>query len=110
MFDDIRPYRDDEVAAVITRLINQHGLQASIAKLKMPRLYQLMPKFACFIVKCSLKLRAQKFHNIEQIQIEVSKYLHHLIKKSTAGFSFSGIEILTAVSRHYLLVIIEISF
>jgi len=92
MFDDIRPYRDDEVVAVIEKLINQQGLQASIASLKMPRIYQLLPKFACSIVKWSLKFRAQKFHNIEQIQIEVAKYLHHLIKKSTAGFSFSGLD------------------
>jgi 1-acyl-sn-glycerol-3-phosphate acyltransferase len=34
----------------------------------------------------------KRFHNIEQIQIEVAKYLHHLIKKSTAGFNYSGIE------------------
>ena len=92
MFDDIRPYRDDEVVAVIEKLINQQGLQASIASLKMPRLYQLLPKVACSIVKWTLKFRAQKFHNIEQIQIEVAKYLHHLIKSSTAGFSYSGMD------------------
>jgi hypothetical protein len=92
MFDDIRPYRDDEVAAVIKKLINERDLQASIASLKLPKLYQLLPSFACAVVKWSLKFRAQKFHNIEQIQIEVAKYLHHLIKNSTDGFSFSGIE------------------
>lgn len=92
MFDDIRPYRDDEVAAVIESLINERGLQASIASLKLPKLYQFLPSIACLIVKFSLKFRAQKFHNIEQIQKEVAKYLHHLIKSSTDGFSFSGIE------------------
>ena len=92
MFDDIRPYRDDEVVDVIEKLINEKGLQASIASLKMPRLYQVLPSLACTIVKWSLKIRVQKFHNIEQIQIEVAKYLHHLIKSSTAGFSFSGMD------------------
>ena len=92
MFDDIRPYRDDEVVAVIEKLINQQGLQASIASLKLPRLYQFLPQLACSIIKWTLKFRVQKFHNIEQIQIEVAKYLHHLIKKSTAGFSFNGID------------------
>ncbi|MFT5815228.1 MAG: hypothetical protein ACI9VT_003000 [Psychroserpens sp.] len=92
MFDDIRPYRDDEVVTVIEKLINEKGLQASIASLKMPRLYQALPRLACTIVKWSLKFRGQKFHNIEQIQIEVAKYLHYLIKKSTAGFSYSGID------------------
>ncbi len=92
MFDDIRPYRDDEVVAVIEKLINESGLQASIASLKMPRLYQALPTIACAIVKWSLKFRAQKFNSIDEIQIEVAKYLHHLIKSSTAGFTFSGID------------------
>ena len=65
MFDDIRPYRDDEVVAVIEKLINEKGLQASIASLKMPRLYRLIPQLAYSVVKWSLKFRAQKFHNIE---------------------------------------------
>ncbi|SEK31255.1 Acyltransferase [Colwellia chukchiensis] len=91
MFDDIRPYRDDEVVAVIENLINQPGLQASIASLKMPRLYQLLPQLACAMVKWSLKFRVKKFHSIDKIQMEVAKYLHHLIKKSTAGFSFNGL-------------------
>jgi hypothetical protein len=92
MFDDIRPYRDDEVVAVIQKLINEQGLQTSIASLKMPRFYNLMPSLARLIVKWSLRLRVKKFHNIDQIQVEVAKYLHHLIKKSTAGFTFSGVE------------------
>ncbi len=92
MFDDIRPYRDDEVVAVIEKLINESGLQASIASLKMPRLYQALPTIACAIVKWSLKFRAQKFNSIDEIQIEVAKYLHYLIKSSTAGFTFSGID------------------
>ncbi len=92
MFDDIRPYRDDEVAAVIQRLINDQGLLASIASFKMPRLYKIFPKFCRTLVKWTLKFRSSKFHNIEEIQSEVAKYLHHLVKKSTDGFTFHGLE------------------
>lgn len=92
MFDDIRPYRDDEVAKVIEKLMNEKNLQASIASLRLPKLYRLTPNIACLIIKWSLKIRAKKFHNIEQIQIEMAKYLNHLIKDSTDGFTFSGIE------------------
>jgi len=92
MFDDIRPYRDDEVAAVIQRLINDQGLLASIASFKMPRLYKALPQFCRTLVKWTLKFRSSKFHNIEEIQSEVAKYLHHLVKKSTDGFTFHGLE------------------
>jgi 1-acyl-sn-glycerol-3-phosphate acyltransferase len=92
MFDDIRPYRDDEVAAVIQKLINDQGLLSSIASFKMPRLYKILPIICRSVVKWTLKLRSSKFNNIEQIQTEVAKYLHHLVKKSTDGFSFHGLE------------------
>jgi hypothetical protein len=92
MFDDIRPYRDDEVAAVIQKLISDHGLLSSICSFKMPFIYKLMPSFCLTLVKWTLKLRSSKFHNIEEIQSEVAKYLHHLIKKSTDGFTFHGLE------------------
>ena len=92
MFDDIRPYRDDEVAAVIQKLISDDGLLSSICSFKMPVMYKLMPKACRTLVKWTLKLRSSKFHNIEEIQTEVAKYLHHLIKKSTDGFAFHGLE------------------
>ena len=92
MFDDIRPYRDDEVAAVIQKLISDDGLLSSICSFKMPVMYKLMPKACRTLVKWTLKLRSSKFHNIEEIQTEVAKYLHHLIKKSTDGFTFHGLE------------------
>jgi hypothetical protein len=92
MFDDIRPYRDDEVIAVIQKLINDHGLLSSIASFKMPKIYKLMPKVCRTLVKWTLKLRSNKFHNIKEIQTEVAKYLHHLVKKSTDGFTFHGLD------------------
>ena len=92
MFDDIRPYRDDEVAAVIQKLISDHGLLSSICSFKMPIIYKLMPGVCRTLLKWTLKLRSSKFHNIEEIQSEVAKYLHHLIKKSTDGFTFHGLE------------------
>jgi hypothetical protein len=92
MFDDIRPYRDDEVATVIQKLIRDQGLLSSICSFKMPLMYKIMPKLCRALVKLILKLRSSKFHNIEEIQSEVAKYLHHLIKKSTDGFTFHGLE------------------
>ena len=50
MFDDIRPYRDDEVAAVIEKLISEKGLQVSIASLKLPKLHQFFPNVALSLI------------------------------------------------------------
>ena len=92
MFDDIRPYRDDEVVPVIQKLINEKALQTSIASYATPRFYRLFPTLSRLLVKLSLKWRVQKFTTVTAIQTEVAKYLHRLIRKSTDGFSFNGLD------------------
>lgn len=92
MFEDIRPYRDDEVSAVIERLINDKGLLTSIALFKIPRLYRLLPRISIAIVKISLKFGIKRFKTIDQIQLEVAKYLNRLVKSTSKGVTFNGLK------------------
>lgn len=92
MFEDIRPYRDDEVETVLERLINEKELQTSIALFKAPRLYRLFPSLSRAIVKLSLKLKVKHFKSIEDIQLEVAKYLNGLVKSSSTALTFNGLK------------------
>lgn len=92
MFDDIRPYHDDEVNAVLKELINEPDLQTSVASLSNPKLLKWLPAITRKLVKWSLKSRIKRFQNIKDIQDEVAKYLHKLVKSSTDGFTFNGLE------------------
>ena len=92
MFDDIRPFRNHEVASVIQNLINEPELQSSIASFVMPRLYRVFPWLAKKVIKLSLKSRQSLFTDVDKIHHEVSKYLNKILNKSTNGFSFNGID------------------
>jgi 1-acyl-sn-glycerol-3-phosphate acyltransferase len=92
MFDDIRPYRDDEVATVIQKLVNEPALQSSIASIKLPRTNKSLPSVARFIVRMYLKRKSKKIKSIDTIQQEVAKYLYHLIDTSSTHFSYNGID------------------
>lgn len=92
MFDDIRPYRDDEVVPVIRKLINEPGLQHSIAGYRLPLLYRLSPALGRWLVKLSLKWRLHHVNSVEAIQSDVAKYLLKLIEQTTDGFSFDGLD------------------
>ncbi len=92
MYDDIRPYQDDEVVPVIQKLINEKELQSSIASYVMPAPYRLFPSVCRYLVKWSLKRRVKRFKTVLDVQQEVAKYLFRLVKKSTDGFSFHGME------------------
>jgi len=92
MFDDIRPFRDEEAHAVIQGIINEPALQESIAAYFLPRLNNVLPTLSHWLIKLYLKSRAAKLHSVEEFQREIAKYLHQLIKKSTDGFSFNGLD------------------
>ena len=92
MFDDIRPFRDNEIRIVINRLINENEFQASVAQLAIPLIYKLSPWFAKKVIKISLIFRTQFFTSVDQIHLEVAKYLKRIINKSTKGFSHHGLE------------------
>lgn len=92
MFDDIRPYRDEEVNEVIFRLIANPDFIGVVASYSMPKLYQIAPKIAAMLTRIYLKRRAKGFSCVHSMQQEVSKYLNKLIKQSTDGFSYSGLE------------------
>jgi 1-acyl-sn-glycerol-3-phosphate acyltransferase len=92
MFDDIRPYRDDEVNQVLHKLINEKELQASIAQFSLPFLKKYAPSVANILVKWSLQYRLKNIHHIEDIQNEVAKYIDKIIDKSTSGFTYAGLE------------------
>jgi len=91
MFDDIRPFRDDEASAVIQKLINEPALQESIASYFSPRLNSIFPALSHWLVRTYLKSKAAKLHSVKDFQQVVARYLHRLIQKSTDGFSFNGL-------------------
>jgi len=92
MFDDIRPYRDSEVSDVLDRLLNEQELMDAIARFNLPVLHKFLPSLAGWFVKRYLRNKTKKFKTVDQIQVEVAKYLSKLIKQSTHGFSYSGVE------------------
>ncbi|MFT4924702.1 MAG: hypothetical protein ACI8WB_000786 [Phenylobacterium sp.] len=94
MFSDIRPYRDDEVAGVIQNLVNNKEFQTSIAVYVMPKLSKIWPALSRWLVKLSLARRTEKLINVHEIQLEAAKYMYRLIKRSTDGFTHSGLDAL----------------
>ncbi|NRA60258.1 MAG: 1-acyl-sn-glycerol-3-phosphate acyltransferase [Psychrobium sp.] len=92
MFDDIRPFRDDEAPLVIKNLVNNPALQSCIATYVMPKTHRLLPTLSQWLVKRYLTYRVKNINSVAQFQRIVAKYLSSLIKKSTDGFSFNGLD------------------
>lgn len=92
MFEDIRPYRDNEVAGVLQKLSNEPELINAVATFLAPSSTKYLPGITRKAVQWSLKRKIRHWRTIDDIQLHVADYLHKLVENSTQGFSYSGLE------------------
>ena len=78
-YDDIRPYNDSEVSAVLTRLINDDEFLLAVKELRlkwMPNwLFPLVKKF----ISARLSRRISQIQNVHDFQLTVERYLSHCL-------------------------------
>ncbi len=91
-FDDIRPYRDDEVAAVVERLLGSDELLSALAKFQFPKLSRWLPFLAVVLVKTALRKKLAGVNTVAQMQDIIVTYMQRMIDRTTGKLSFSGIE------------------
>lgn len=92
MFDDIRPYQDNEVQKIAASLLNEREFLNSVSAISLPILYKYWPGLARYLVKKSMTAKAKKLQTIKSIQLLVSGYLTKLIKTTITELTYSGIE------------------
>ncbi len=102
-FADIRPYRDDEVPAVLERLMGDVELQAALAKLRLKRLDSLAPALARLVVRMVLRRELRGVRDVLGLQMVIKTYMDGMIERSCGGFSVSGLDQLDP-ARPYLFI------
>ena len=100
-FADIRPYRDDEVAAVLARLLNNPEFLSAMASLRLGRLASIAPSLVRPLVRFMLALEVRDVADVRGMQVIIERYMERMIERATGGFSVSGLERLNPV-RPYL--------
>ena len=91
-FDDIRPYQDAEVVGVVERLIRDPDLVNSTAAFLLPRWHRFQPGSARVFARQILRRRTRELTTINDVQVMLSTYFEHMIRRTTDGFSCSGVE------------------
>ncbi|WP_445360325.1 1-acyl-sn-glycerol-3-phosphate acyltransferase [Microbulbifer sp. EKSA005] len=92
-FEDMRPYRDDEVREVIKRLIADPEMSHAAAHFLVPKLAQLEGAVA-WLVRQFLRFELRNVRNVRDLQEIVGKYMEKVIKRTTSGLSISGLDTL----------------
>src|SRR5690606_10691664 len=92
IFEEIRPYRDNEVAGVIQGLIVDKEFIKAITKYQYTRLMYVAPGLTKYLVKKGLKQRLSDIHTIFDFQDMVANYVNRVLKKSVDKLSHEGLD------------------
>ncbi len=102
-FDSIRPYHDNEVAAVLQRLLADADFLSMITQYRFPTASRYIDWLLRPIIAWKLRSEVSKIHSVTALQKRIETYVERSISQATDGISFSGIEHLQTGKPHLYL-------
>lgn len=91
-FAEIRPYRDDEVAPVLARLLHNDEFLDALASLRLGRVASLVPFLLRPLVRRMLAREVSGVVDVRTMQDVIKLYMDRMIDSATAGFTVSGLD------------------
>jgi 1-acyl-sn-glycerol-3-phosphate acyltransferase len=91
-FDEIRPYRDDEVAPVLARLYHDREFLGMLAGYRLGTMARWVPGLARTLVRFALKRQLRGVTDVSGMQMIIREYVERAIDRSTGGFTVSGLD------------------
>jgi 1-acyl-sn-glycerol-3-phosphate acyltransferase len=103
-FEDIRPYNDDEIPAVLRRLVESPKLLSAIRKEVFPRAPKQIEKFLHYLIKTYFRLKIRPIRTVEQFQHRIMRDMAFdwIAKKTINGLTVSGLENLKSDPHLYV--------
>ncbi len=99
-FDDIRPYNDDEVPAVLARLQQDNEFIDSLSKLKFPRLPRILAPLMRPFIRGAITKEIEGVATVRGFQDKIESYLGKIIDDTITELSISGLDNLQRDTAH----------
>ncbi|TBR40807.1 1-acyl-sn-glycerol-3-phosphate acyltransferase [Marinomonas agarivorans] len=91
-FHDIRPYNDDEVATVLTNLVNNPDFIETIIGFRFSACPKMLRGPLRVLLRWILRRQVSKIHNVNDFQRKVAAYMERMIKTTTTEVEYRGID------------------
>ncbi|WP_372831329.1 1-acyl-sn-glycerol-3-phosphate acyltransferase [Pontibacterium sp.] len=91
-FREIRPYKDQEVAEVLNRLLYNDELISAITGYQFPNASKYLGWLLKPVVRIALAREMGDVNNVRDFQVLVAKYMEKMVARSTTKLSCSGID------------------
>ena len=100
-FAEIRPYRDEELVAVLQRLLGSREFLDVLSNWRFGSPARLLPWLFRPLVRGALARELSGVVDVRSMQVVIKKYMDRMIDRSSSGFTSSGLELLSP-DRSYL--------
>jgi hypothetical protein len=90
-FEDIRPYRNNEVSEVVSALLQNEDFYNALAGLHFPKLKKKFPGLALRVIKRPINRKLKDIDTVEKVQDLIASYMNRVFKKTTTTISESGL-------------------
>ena len=91
-FQSIRPYRDNEVEAVLQRLIRDDECISALTRYQFPRASSSFGWLLKPLVRIAVAARVGDIEDVQSFQMLVADYMQKMITRTTTRVSCSGLE------------------
>lgn len=92
VFEDMRPYRDDEVRAVLDRMINDKEAARAMAHFLVPGYASKLERPFAWMVRQFLRFQLRNVTNVYEFQEVIASYMGKVIDRSTSALTISGLD------------------
>ncbi len=99
-FEDIRPYRDDEVNEIIQRLIRKDDFLSLIGRFQVEWLHRLAPWLVRLWVRIYLRRTFGQVKTVDELQQRLEPYVRRVLTSTTDSMTWSGLEHLDPSSSY----------
>lgn len=91
-FDDIRPYRDDEVPGVLTRLSENREFIDTLLSIKYPKIFRWAPWLMRPVISRALRHAFRKMSTVQDLHDAMRTNLENLLTDIGTKVTVSGLE------------------
>lgn len=102
-FDDIRPYRDEEVRSTINRLLDDQEFIGVVTRFRFPNYPSWCVALLKPIVKYYVTKQTKDIKTVQDLQLLVERYVARMLRETSLGLTVTGDEYLDQ-SRSYLFI------
>ena len=92
IYFEIRPFGDDEVGEVLSRLFKDREFLDTFGKYKLGNIFRISPTFWSLILRYAISRQFREVTNVAKMQAIIRDYMDKLIQSTMSELNVSGLE------------------